>query len=141
MLPEHDFTKLRFITPDTMASIDHNFDLLIQIDGFQEMDREVIDMFYANLILWCTWLYISNPVGKYLPETAGLSGVDPELTKTIMTLGRSQSMVDPWDDETLEPARSKHVDAYRPDGFKLLATRSSRLRPLYQHVIYESISK
>ncbi len=122
-----------------MDSIDHNFNLLIQIDGFQAMGNEITDRFYANLIPWCTWLYLSNPVGKYLPETAGLSGVNPDLVKTIMTLCRSQSIIDPWDDENLHPARSKHVNAYHPDGFKLLASGTSRLRPLSQHVIYEAI--
>jgi hypothetical protein len=127
------------MTSDAMAITDHTFDLLIQIVGFQEMDSEVIDIYYANLISRRTWLYLSNPVGKYLPETAGLSGVGPELIETIMTLGRSQFLVDPWDEETLKPERSKHVDAYHPDGFLLLASRSSRLRPFYQHVISESI--
>ena len=139
VLPEQDFAKLKFMTPDAVAVAGHTIDLLIQIDGFQEMDSKVIDNYYDNLIPRCTWLYLSNPVGKYLPETAGLSGVGPELIETIMTLGRSQFLVDPWDEETLEPARSKHIDAYHPDGFLLSASRSSRLRPFYQHVIYESI--
>ena len=140
VLPDQDFAKLRFITPDAVASIDHNFDLLIQIDGFQEMDNDVIDRFYANLIPWCTWLYLSNPIGKYLPETAGLTGVNPDLVETVMVLGKSQSIVDPWDSETLDPVRDQHVDAYRPDGFKYLISTPSRLRPLYQHVMYESVS-
>ena len=140
VLPDQDFAKLRFITPDAVASIDHNFDLLIQIDGFQEMDNDVIDRFYANLIPWCTWLYLSNPIGKYLPETTGLTGVNPDLVETVMVLGKSQSIVDPWDSETLGPVRDHHVDAYRPDGFKYLVSTPSRLRPLYQHVMYESVS-
>ena len=37
--------------PDAMAVADHTFDLLIQIDGFQEMDSKVIDNYYANLTL------------------------------------------------------------------------------------------
>lgn len=138
VLPEKDFAKLKFMTPEAMAVTDYTFDLLIQIDGFQEMDSEVIDIYYANLIPRCTWLYVSNPVGKYLPETAGLSGASPELIETVMTLGRSQLLVDPWDEKTLEPARSKHVDAYHPDGFRLLTSRPSRLRSFYQNVIYES---
>jgi len=140
VLPDQDFAKLRFITPDDVGPIEHNIDLLIQIDGFQEMDNEVIDRFYTYLILLCTWLYLSNPIGKYLPETAGLTGVNPDLVETVMALGRSQSIVDPWDSETLDPVRGQHVDAYRPNGFKSLTSTPSRLRPLYQHVIYESVS-
>ena len=140
VLTDQEFAKLRFITPDAVASIDHNFDLMIQIDGFQEMGNDVIDRFYANLIPWCTRLYHSNPIGKYLPETAGLTGINPDLVETVMVLGKSQSIVDPWDSKTLDPVRDQHVDAYRPDGFKYLISTPSRLPPLYQHVIYESVS-
>ena len=114
------------MTPDALAVIDNTLDLLIQIYDFQEIDSEIIENYYPSLIPRCTWLYLSNPVGKYLPNI-------------IMTLRRSQFLVDPWDEETLEPKRSSHVDAYHPDGFLLLAPRHGRLRPFYQHVIYESV--
>ena len=78
------------MTPDALAFIDSTFDLLIQIYDSQEIDIKIIENYYPSLIPRCTWLYLSNPVGKYLPDL-------------IMTLGRSQFLVDPSDEETLDP--------------------------------------
>lgn len=138
VLAPDEFDKLRFLTPDEISSLENCIDLLIQIDGFQEMDNEIINRIYTDLVPLSTWFYSSNPIGKYLPESAGLAGVDPDLVETVMTLGRSKSIVDPWDCETLDPVRGQHADAYRPLDFKTLTSTPSRLRPLYQHVIYES---
>lgn len=140
VLTDQDFAKLRFHTVSEMDEIESGLDLVIQIDGFQEMDDETIDWYYANLVPRGAFLYVCNPVGKYLPETAGLSAVDPALLDTVMTLGRSQNIIDPWNEETLYPVRHGHVEAYRPKDYTVLASEPSRLRPFYQHTVYETSS-
>jgi hypothetical protein len=105
------------------------------------MDQDVIDSLYSTLVPSCKWLYLSNPIGKYLPETAGLTRVDPNLVKTVMALGRSKSVIEPWDSITLDPARSQHIEVYLPHNFDTSATSPSRLRPHYQHVLYQSSTK
>ena len=81
-----------------------------------------------------------NPIGKYLPENAGIAIPDPETTDAVMELGLSRGLIDPWNEADLRASRQRHIEAYSPNGSTVVAARASRLRPHYQHVLYESSS-
>lgn len=141
-LPSRLWSKLVFIDARMLEGgiapyIDH-IDLALQIDGFQEMAQSSIDNYYTNLMCHAQLVFLSNPVGKYLPETAGILDVDPAIFSEVSRLGRCCALVDPWDSRDLAHVRQDYIEAYRPSGFDIVASEPSRLRPFYQHVLYRA---
>jgi len=142
VLPVELWNKVKLATPDSfeheLPIEEYQLDLLMQIDGFQEMLPETIDFYYASLVSKADLVFLSNPIGKYRPETAGIDDVDEEFLAQIVKLGRCHAVIDPWSSKDLSDARDAYLAAYLPEGFQISATSSSRLRPFYQHVVYRS---
>jgi hypothetical protein len=137
-LTPEQFRKVEFRDAASLASGTpvSPSNLFMQIDGFQEMDERNIETYLRELAAPCKFCFVSNPVGKYAPELAGVEGIDPEGAAVAMQLGKSRSIVDPWNEESLRTKRSEHADAYRPPGHRLLQVEPSRLRPYYLHAMY-----
>ena len=112
-------------------------DLAIQIDGLQEMDESAIDHYYVRIFTQARFVFLSNPVGKYLPQVAGIQGVQPEVIEQALNLGRCRVLLDPWNAMDLEAARPEYREVYTPEGYEILLDEASRLRPLYQHVLFQ----
>jgi putative sugar O-methyltransferase len=140
VLPPRLASKCVFVTTDraeeAIGSLTSPVDLAIQIDGLQEMRASTIDYYYSLVFNSAEHVFVSGPVGKFLPETAGLTSVDPEELRVVFSLGRSQTTIDPWDVSTLEPARVQCANAYCPAGHTVHALRNSRTRPHYLHAMY-----
>lgn len=131
------YDKLAFVEAARFRACVHEVDLFVQIDGFQEMDVEVIDTYYEALVCQAKRVYICNPVGKYQPEVAGVSGLNPDGYEVARSLGRTRVLVDPWDEISLRLARPQHILNYCPDGYREASSKPSRLRPYYLHALYE----
>jgi putative sugar O-methyltransferase len=129
------WAKLRFVDATQRELYPNECDLVMQIDGFQEMDYSTIDWYFESLVSCGRAFYCSNPVGKYLPQVAGIDSINPD--GGAMLLGRSRSLVDPWDETSLSAARLGHENAYCPAGFVVAESSPSRLRAFYQHVLYQ----
>ena len=112
-------------------------DLAIQIDGFQEFDESQI-VSHLKFFGRCKWGFISTAIGKYHLSTAGVEEADNEAVEAALSLGRCLTIVDPWNIQDLNNYRLAAVEAYRPESMSILRSRPSRLRPLYQLVLYEA---
>jgi putative sugar O-methyltransferase len=132
-LPAELFRKLVF-TSNFEQLIQKRFTIGIQIDGFQEMSTDVIDVIYANLIESCDLVYLKNPVGKYHPSAAGL---EIPLSAVPLALGRSQDLLDIWNPADLEPFLLKHAEVYRPNLYEIVNFTPERLFAHYLNVIYQ----
>ncbi len=71
---------------------------------------------------------------------AGPLAADPRGPRNGVLPGRSRSYIDPWDDNSLNSARGKHIEIYTPEGFHVLNSIPSRIRPIYEHTLYEKDS-
>ena len=112
-------------------------DLAIQIDGLQEMDKSAIDHYYETIFTKARFVFLSNPVGKYLPRVAGVQGVPPQVIEQVLNLERYHVVLDPWNATDLESARPDYLRAYTPEGYEIFLDEVSRLGPLYQHVLFQ----
>lgn len=132
-----NFRKLEFVDASQQDTAPvSSWDLFIQIDGFQEMTEATIAHYYNTLIEKSDAVYVSNPIGKYPPELAGVQGLDLAGYEATRKLGRSTFEIDPWGDVSLSSARAKHNEAYRPRQMKLVDTLASFLRPHFTHALY-----
>ena len=141
VLPTTLFEKLQFVNAADTGSLfppDQRLpDLAIQIDGLQEMDESTIDHYFERVFTKAQFVFLSNPVGKYLPQVAGIQGVPPQVIEQVLNLGRCHVVLDPWNATDLEAARPDYLSAYTPEGYDILLDEASRLRPLYQHVLFQ----
>lgn len=128
-------TTQRYVTATQRELYPNECDLVMQIDGFQEVDQSTSDWYFESLVPCSRAFYCSNPVGKYLPQVAGIDEINPDGQRDAMLLGRSRTLVDPWDETVLSAARLGHENAYCPAGFVVAKSGPSRLRAFYQHVL------
>lgn len=112
-------------------------DLAIQIDGLQEMEKSTIDFYYRNIFDKVNYVFFSNPVGKYLPEVAGIDVEVAQGIEHVMELGRCNAVIDPWNSVDVDLAKPYYLESYKPEGHNVSHERASRIRPFYQHVLYE----
>jgi putative sugar O-methyltransferase len=139
VLPENLYNIISFIDASDRGNFPRASDLFIQIDGFQEMDETVISSYYESLARNSGIVYICNPIGKYEPSVAGLVDANMEVVKLAHTLGRSRSIVDPWDESQLSQVRNEHIQNYCPDGYINFGAEPSRMRPYYLHALYKPV--
>lgn len=133
VLPAETYEKISFESLDKYR--EQNFDLVIQIDAFQEMDSDVINSYYNRIVNQAANVFIKNPLGKYLPESAGIDL--PSGTYIPLDLGRSKSILDIWDYQDV----SKHVDQhnlnYRPNSHSICNWEFDRLFPHFVLQFYK----
>ena len=131
-LSEELFKKI-FFSADFTDFEGLTFDLGIQINGLQEMSEEVITNLYFKFFDNCEFVYLKNPVAKYLPEHAGL---DTKLSDVPLDVGRSRDIVDIWNLSTLKDQCISHVIAYKPLRHQLITWEQERLFPHFCNVLY-----
>lgn len=143
VLPDALIDKVEFV--DAAAVEDFRWqtngnstpDLAIQIDGLQEMEKSTINFYYQHIFDKVNYVFFSNPVGKYLPETAGINVEVAQEIEHVMELGRCNAVIDPWNSVDVNLAKPCYLESYKPRGHKVLHERASRIRPYYHHVLYE----
>lgn len=132
VLHDSQFKKITFTSNIDFVESGH-FDLGIQIDGFQEMQSETINEIYSKFLANCTYVYLKNPVGKYLPASAGL---EVELLNVPLGVGRSIGVLDICNLSEVGLQVKNHLEVYRPALHELLHSQPDRLFPHYIHSIY-----
>jgi hypothetical protein len=117
-------------------------DLVINIDSFQEMPPAVIDGYMSRLVTPGRQFYCKNPVGKYRPAAVGMPDPGEERLNDVFSLGYCREVIDIFDEDVLDLARRRFLEAYRPPAgaagapFALAATRPMDLFPYFQHALY-----
>lgn len=128
VLPLQLFNKILFIT--TMEELDSNFDLAIQIDGLQEMEEVVIESYYECVFTKSRFVFLRNPVAKYLPSKGGI--LNTESVEIPLSLGRSQRVIDIWNVSEVGDVCAQHDVAYTPNNGTLVKAQNCRLFPHYR---------
>ena len=133
-LKPEDFIKIQFLDCNSIEMTE--YDMVIQIDGFQEMDESTIERYYSFYCNTAKYIFIKNPIGKYNPTTAGLENISPELIP--FALGRSRNIIDIWNISEIEEQLTAHHENYKPISHTLVKYEKDRLFP---HVILQLFSK
>ena len=143
VLTKAEFAKLVFVNALTLNDHIHECefrtpDLIINIDSFQEMPQETIRYYLDKLITDARFFYSKNPIGKYRPESVGLSGVNEDQLMDVFSLGLSTDVIDIFNEGELVAARLKHIQQYRPSElFDVIATEPLGIFPYYLNVLYQ----
>ena len=140
VLSEAEYSKILFVNALSMRlpeSVTHVADLVINIDSFQEIPADTVRFYMQHIVSRCAWFFSKNAVGKYRPESVGLYGLDEKNLLDVFQLGLSTEVIDIFVPRSLEAARRKHVEAYRPaDSFRVAATEPLGMFPYYLNVLY-----
>lgn len=143
VLEKDEFAKLRFVDALSLAKQQFefpDFDLVINIDSFQEMPRQTIEYYFRRFIDASRFFFSKNAIGKYKPESVGLHDVDEAKLLDVFSLGLSTDVIDIFDPQALSRAREKHVQQYLPNaGFKVVAQEPLGIFPYYHNVLYKRI--
>ncbi len=128
------YNKISFLSCESVEKA--NFDLVIQIDGFQEMEKETIDRYYKCYLNIAKYIFVKNPIGKYDPIVAGLENIN--LASIPYHLGLSRDIIDIWDVNQINKHLEAHNERYRPESHKLVKCQNDRLFP---HLILQMYAK
>ncbi len=139
VIPEK-FSRIVFIDATDNDAWRHlSADLAINIDSFQEMPPATIDAYRDRILSRARNVYIKNPIGKYAPQSIGISVDDPSRFHDVFSLGYCRDVIDIFDDEALSVARRAYIEAYRPaPDWRVLADESLSMFPYLHHVLYQA---
>ena len=141
VLSQEEFAKVKFVNALLLKENQSRFipiDLVINIDSFQEMPQETIKYYFERIISFSRFFYSKNAVGKYKPESVGLTRVNEEDLLDVFSLGLSTDVIDIFNEGELVKARQKHVEQYKPSKlFFPIAQEPLGTFPYYQNVLYK----
>lgn len=109
------FSKIVFVSAEELPERpDLEVDLVINIDSMAEMDRDVVFSYLDFIHRNSRRFYCKNPVGKYSPESVGAADASVADVALAMSTGILTDIVDIFDSDALDRARSRFVQAYLP---------------------------
>ncbi len=138
VLTTDKFEKVEFYSTDDEGLDFSKYDLSIQIDGLQEMDSKIIDNYYLVFFSKTRYFLSINPIGKYLPISAGLENVNEDTLQIVLNLGRSREIIDIWDLSDNEKVRLSHISNFNPGSAVIGKTHDHPFFPHYQMTMYKN---
>jgi len=115
VLDGYQFEKIDFIEVDRFdEAFRKNYDLCLNIDSFAEMDADTVRVYLRFIDEYCRYLYVKNPVGKYLKNAVDNQTSGDETVSMAMETGILRDIVDIYDSEAVAAAAVKFLEAYRP---------------------------
>lgn len=135
VLNQELFDKLVFVT--SLKDYESSYDVSIQINALQEIPEEEIQKLYTYFFERSNYVYLKNPIAKYLPVHAGL---DVKMEEVPLDVGRSLEIVDVWNLSELEGHYHSHIERYQPRTHHLINWSPERLFPHFCHSLYKNHS-
>ena len=137
VVPDH-MQKISFINATVETDWQNiSADLVINIDSFQEMLPETIKQYFDNVINRSSNFYINNPIGKYLPESVGITNPNKIDIMDVFQLGYCRNVIDIFDETQLNRARDNFVQSYMPGSeWQAVAQSPMEIVPYYHNVLY-----
>lgn len=136
----NEFSRITFIDATNVSGWKGlESDLAMNIDSFQEMPPATIDAYCDGIIRNAGYVYIKNPIGKYSPESIGITADGRTKFHDVFSLGYCRDIVEIFDDACLAAARKKYLDAYRPaPTWRTVASEPLDMFPYLHHVLYSA---
>jgi putative sugar O-methyltransferase len=137
VLDDAAWHRVNFINAIDLPDMEmHHFDLCINIDSFAEMEAEVVQHYINYIASHCDYLYVKNPVGKYVDPSLNTMQKGNEMA-IAMRMGVLHDVLDIHDSRSIIDQRSKFLAAYRP-GTSWISVADSWARPwsYYWQAVY-----
>ena len=115
VLSKEEYAKVNFVLAKHSDLIgDLQFDLCINIDSFAEMDADVVRFYLDHVRDHVGYLYVKNPVGKYLDKSLDCHSQGEEVVQMALNAGVLRDIIDVHDNQAVESQVDKFVQAYQP---------------------------
>ena len=115
VLDKGTFSKIRFIMAEDLYLVpDLIFDLCINIDSFAEMDVQTVQYYLNYVRKNGKYLYVKNPVAKYLDEALDRNSQGDEVVQTALSSGVLLDVIDIHDNQAVKSKIGKFVEVYQP---------------------------
>jgi putative sugar O-methyltransferase len=117
VLEPDQFRKIRFVVNDEVDDrlAGERFDLCVNIDSFAEMNPETVLDYLALIAQHSRYLYVNNPVGKYLDKSLDDHTQGEAIVELALGTGLLRTIIDVHDSEAIAGQVGAFVEAYRPD--------------------------
>lgn len=149
-LPISQFKKIKFIDFENF-NFDQNyfenilklinikkFDLVINIDSFQEMEKPLIKNYLSYFSRISKNFYFKNTVAKYFPkDMIDHKAIKKKPPKNVKNLGFQNKLINIFDNNMVEYCANIASKSYNPDSnlFKVYY-KKSQLMQFYVHMFY-----
>jgi|APSaa5957512535_1039671.scaffolds.fasta_scaffold35673_2 hypothetical protein len=143
VLSDEQFKKIRFVSVIDFDNLDNShFDLIIQIDGFNEMTKDVVDCYLDYIESHCNYFYTRNPLGNYheidLVDTSLDKQLNTNMRNNAVSSGNLTNTVDIHNNDEIEKNVSLFEGAYLPsDNWKLRISSWSQPVSYMWQCLYE----
>jgi hypothetical protein len=113
-----------------------DFDLFINIDSFQEMDREIVFEYEKFLMAKSKLQYLKQPIGKYRPEEFEIPA--SKKRSDVLDLGLSTEVFTLCDEDAYREQLARHLKNYSFSGkYELIAHSRCSFFHFYEHALFK----
>ncbi len=144
VLTDQQFSKICFVNADNFNQLpaEINFDLCINIDSFAEMNSDTVKYYLALINKLCRYLYVKNPVGKYLDKSLDGHSQGSDIVRLALSTGLLTNIIDIHNNTEVEAQKHKFVSAYKPcDNWKCLDNKWAVPWSYYWQAFYRNEEK
>ncbi|MGB3443791.1 MAG: putative sugar O-methyltransferase [Actinophytocola sp.] len=116
VLDDEQFARIGFHSVNDVETLfeSREFDLCVNIDSFAEMPPETVLAYLEHIATRCRYLYVNNPVGKYLDKSLDGHCQGDEVVAMAMATGLLRDIIDIHNSRAVRARSGDFVTAYRP---------------------------
>jgi putative sugar O-methyltransferase len=139
VLDDEQFAKVRFTS---ISEVDErytgtDFDLVVNISSFSEMNAETVDNYLALIDARSRYFYIRDAVGKYLDGSLHGNTAGREVVELALSTGKLCTVIDIHDNRAVESQADAFVEAYLPGpGWTCVDTAWARPWSHYRQALF-----
>ena len=140
VLSKKNYNKIKFIDIKKFHLLkDKMFDLIIQIDGFNEMEGEIVCHYLNYINSHSEYFYTKNPVGKYLDKTLDNHVLGTEMIQNALQSGLLTNILDIDNNLDIEKnGKEDFISTYKlSDKWKLLHSSWAKPIPFMWEAVYQ----
>ena len=142
VLDYENFKKINFILVENVELLNSfNFDLCINIDSFAEMDAKVVEYYLDYINKHSEYLYVKNPVGKYMDKSLDNHSQGSELVELALSTGVLRDVIDIHDNKAVNKQVSRFIKTYQPgEKWECIANSWARPWSYYWQAMYKELN-
>ena len=142
VLEDTNFKKIDFILVGNAELLNNsNFDLCINIDSFAEMDAKVVGYYLDYINTYSDYLYVKNPVGKYMDKSIDNHSQGSELVELALSTGVLRDVIDIHDNKAVNKQVPMFIKAYQPgEKWECIANSWARPWSYYWQAMYKKLN-
>jgi putative sugar O-methyltransferase len=115
VLSDENFKKINFVLAKNTDKINH-VDIVINVNSFAEMHPDTVHQYLSFISKKSSAFYTKNTIGKYTPDSIGLSGYDIKEYSYALDSGICREVVDIFDSDSMEKIRQRYLINYLPSS-------------------------